>query len=49
MKTLEMFKKNNNNILRRITDEIRILELHELNIKLNPLNPVYDEKIKHTN
>lgn len=49
MKTLEMFKKNNNNILRRITDKIRILELHELNIKLNPLNPVYHEKIKHTN
>ena len=49
MKTQEMFKKNNNNILRRITDKIRILELHDLNIKLNPLNPVYDEKIKHTN
>ena len=49
MKTLEMFKKNNDNLLRRICDKIRILELYELNIKLNPLNPVYHEKIKHTN
>ena len=49
MKTQEMFKKNNNYLLRHICDEIRILELYELNIKLNPLNPVYHEKIKHTN
>lgn len=46
MSTEEIVTKNNKAILRRLTDRIRISEVYDFNPKLNPLNEVYNKKIK---
>ena len=43
--TIQIIQKNNDNLLRRLCDKVRISEQYDFNPKFNPLNEVYQKPL----